>query len=82
MSYRTKFYIDVSLEVARFYLNSMISFQATVAVLFTGIFWAKMLQWVGTDPRIVNMIFVPCAIYFLWALLISIVDMNIERDVL
>ena len=82
MNHKTKFYIDVLLEVARFYLNSMISFQATVAVLLTGIFWVKMLQWVGTDPRIVNMIFVPCAIYFLWALLISIVDMNIERDVL
>jgi hypothetical protein len=29
MNHKLKFYIDAFLEVARFYLNSMISFQAT-----------------------------------------------------
>lgn len=82
MNHKPKFCIDVLFEGARLCLNSMISLQAAVAVLFTGIFWAKMLQWVGTDLRVVDMIFVPCAVYFFWALLISIVDMNIERDVL
>ena len=80
--YRYKFYIAPLLEVARFYLNSMVSFQAVIAVVFTGVFWVKMLQWVGTDPRIIDMIFVPCSVYVVWAFLISWVDMNIERDVL
>jgi hypothetical protein len=81
MNYKPKSYI-VLLEVARFYLNSMISFQATVAVLFTGMFCVKMLSWVEIDSRVGDMIFIPCAVYFFWALLISIVDMNIERDML
>ena len=38
--------------------------------------------WVGIDSRVGDMIFIPCAVYFFWALLISIVDMNIERDML
>ena len=80
--YRYKFYTDILLEVARFSLNSMVSFQSAVAVMFTGVFCTKMLQWVGTDIRIVNMIFLPCAMYFVWAFLISWVDMSIERDVL
>ena len=82
MIYRPKFYIDILLEVARFYLNSMVSFQFGIAVIATGIFWVKMLQWVGTDSRIIDMIFVPCAAYFAWAVMISAIDMSIERDVL
>ena len=80
--YRHKFYTDILLEFARFCLNSMVSFQSAVAVILTGVFCTKMLQWIGTDIRIVNMIFLQCAMYFAWAFLISWVDMNIERDVL
>lgn len=80
--YRHKFYIDIFLEVARLHLNAMVSFQSAVAVLLTGIFCTKMLQWIGTDIRIVNTIFLPCAVYFAWAFLISWVDRSIERDVL
>jgi len=82
MKYRLSCYTDILLEVCRFYLASMISFQFGIAVIFTGIFAIKALQAFGEPQYLQDVIFVPCAVFFLWSLLMSIIDMNIERDVL
>lgn len=82
MKYRPAFYTDILLEVCRFYLASLMSFQFGIAVVFTGLFAIKMLQALGEPQYIQDLIFIPCAVFFLWSLLMSIVDMNIERDVL
>jgi len=82
MQYSLSHYTDPLSWVLRFCLNSMISFQASVAVIFTGIFATKMLQLFNVSLYIQNAVFLPCACYFLWAFCISLIDMNIERDVL
>ena len=82
MRYHHKLGIGILLEVARFYLASMVSFQFGIAVLLTGIWSVKILQWYGVAQPIIDSIFVPCGIYFLWAVVISLIDMNIGRDVL
>lgn len=82
MKYRPSFYIDILLEVCRFYLASMMSFQFAVAVIFTGIFATKMMQAFGEPQYLQDLIILPCGVFFLWSLCMSIVDMNIERDVL
>lgn len=82
MKYRKKFYLGVLSSVARFYLNSLVSFQFTMGVIFTALFCTRMLGWIGISQNIQDLIFIPCATYFIWAMLISFVDMKIERDVL
>ena len=82
MKYRPSFYIDILLEVCRFYLASLMSFQFGIAVIFTGLFAIKMLQAFGEPQYIQNVIFIPCAVFFLWSFCMSAIDMNIERDVL
>jgi hypothetical protein len=81
-TYRNKYYIGALLEFARFCLNSMVSFQAAVAVIFTGIWAVKILTLYHVEQSIIDSVFVPCALYFLWVFGISLIDVNIERDVL
>ena len=82
MRYHSRFYIDILLEVARFYLASMVSFQAGVAVVFTGVWATFVMGRFGIPQYLQDIVFFPCGIYFLWALVITIIDINIERDVL
>jgi hypothetical protein len=82
MKYQLSCYTDILLDVCRFYLASLVSFQFGMAVVFTGVFAIKMLQAFGEPQYLQDAIFIPCAVFFLWSLLMSIVDMNIERDVL
>jgi hypothetical protein len=82
MKYRVEYYLDPILYSFKFILASMICFQSAVAVIFTGVFTTKMLQLCGVSLNVQNMIFLPCAVYFLWAFCISLIDMNIERDAL
>ena len=81
-TYHNKYYIGILLELARFCLNSMVSFQAAVAVIFTGLWAVKILTLYNVAQPIIDSVFVPCALYFLWVFLISPIDVNIERDVL
>lgn len=82
MKYRLSWYTDILLEVCRFYLASMISFQFGVAVIFTGIFATKMLQAFGEPQYLQDVIFLPCGMFFVWSLCMSAIDVSIERDVL
>ena len=82
MKHKYDDYIDTLFEIIQSCLKIMTSSHTCIAVLVTAIFWVKMLQWVGIDQRIIDMIFIPCAIYFIWAFLISWIDLHIERDIL
>jgi hypothetical protein len=70
------------LEVARFYLSSMVSFQAAFAVICTGVWVVKIMQLYQIPQPIIDSVFVPCVMYFVWAFWISLIDSYIERDVL
>jgi esterase/lipase superfamily enzyme len=80
MRYQLSYYTDIFLEAMRYWLASMISVQASVAVLFTGIFANKILFAFGVSKYIGDAVFVPCAIYFTWAFCISLIDYNIDRS--
>ena len=82
MRYRMSLWYEIIAEAFRRILYSMISFQAIMAVIFTGMFATKILQVFGVSIYIQNAVFVPCTFYVAWALCIGIVDHNIERDVL
>jgi len=82
MKYRLSCYTDIILEACRFMLGSLTSLQFAMAVLFTGIFATKMLNAFEEPLHIQNVVFLPCACFFLWSFCVSAIDMNIERDVL
>ena len=82
LTYYNKHYIDALLGVARFALDLMVSFQAAFAVICTGMFAVKIMQAYQIPQPIIDSVFVPCGIYFWWALCISGIDSYIERDVL
>ena len=80
LTFHNKYYIDNLLKLARFVLGSMVSFQAAFAVIFTGVWASKIMQLYQIPQPIINSVFVPCGIYFCWALCISYIDVCIERD--
>jgi hypothetical protein len=82
MKYRLSCYTDVILETCRFMLGSLMSFQCAMAVIFTGLFGVQMLRAFGEPQYMQDLIFIPCAVFFLWSFCMSIVDMNIERGTL
>ena len=82
MKYRLSCYTDILLEVCRFYLASMISFQFGIAVIFTGIFAIKALQAFGEPQYLQDVIFLPCGMFFMWSFCMSAIDISIERDML
>jgi uncharacterized membrane protein YccC len=82
MKYQMSYYTDILLQVCRWYLTSLLSFQFAIAVVFTGLFAARMLQAFGEPQYLQDLIVVPCAMFFFWSLCMSIIDMNIERDTL
>jgi hypothetical protein len=82
MKYRLTCYTDIILEACRFMLGTLLSFQFGMAVIFTGLFSVKMLQAFGEPQYMQDLIFIPCAVFFLWSFCMSAIDMNIERNVL
>ena len=82
MKYCSQFYTDQLRRGVRGILMWMTSAPAAFAVIFTSIYSTKMLQWFGVDQHIIDLIFLPCGIYFLWCFMISFIDYNIEKDVL
>ena len=77
--YRTSHYIDPLLQMARYILASMTSLHVVFAVLFTGLFAVQILQAFDVAQPVIDAVFIPCGIYFVWALAIGMIDMHIDR---
>jgi hypothetical protein len=80
MRYRLSYYLYPIGEISRWLLYAMLCWPVAFAVLFFGIFAARMLQAFSIQQPIIDCVFLPCATYFLWSIAISIIDVEIEKD--